>query len=62
MNIVLAKTMAIYDRWQSSSTIIDREFESLYLPLRDFASAEGLAEYVRPYIEKDKVLIYEAAV
>lgn len=42
------------------------EFVQMYLDLQellrkkvDFVSADGLSPYIKPYIERDKVIIYE---
>src|ERR1700733_13454415 len=38
-----------------------RELEALLLNKVDVVTSDGLSKYVLPYIEKDKILIYEAA-
>ena len=37
-----------------------RELEALPLNKVDVVTSDGLSKYVLPYIEKDKILIYEA--
>jgi uncharacterized protein len=37
-----------------------RELEALLLNKVDVVTSDGLSKYVLPYIEKDKILIYEA--
>jgi uncharacterized protein len=36
-----------------------RELEALLLNKVDVVTCDGLSKYVLPYIEKDKILIYE---
>lgn len=36
-----------------------RELEDILHKKVDVVSSDGLSKYVRPYIEKDKILIYE---
>jgi hypothetical protein len=36
-----------------------RELEALLLNKVDVVTSDGLSKYVLPYIEKDKILIYE---
>lgn len=37
-----------------------RELEELLHNKVDVVTSDGISKYVRPYIEKDKILIYEA--
>jgi predicted nucleotidyltransferase len=36
-----------------------RELEDMLHKKVDVVTSDGLSKYVRPYIEKDKILIYE---
>ena len=41
--------------------VYHQELEELLKVKVDLVSTEGLSKYVRPFIEKDKILIYERA-